>query len=184
TPGHHTVEMWRHFSTASGKDEDGGVVGDIHTIWVQVTNPGQTLPNLGELFAHREAGDDKFLIVSDVYPTATTVAADLVLPSAMWVEKNGMVGNSERRTQQWFKMVEPPGDARDDVWQIIALARTLHDRGVEGMRDKDGAFIFDVTDADGQKIPVWEWGRYYDTNVDAWLFEEYRRFTELKHKNL
>src|SRR3712207_7671506 len=48
---------------------------------------------------------DKFLIVSDVYPTATTRAADLVLPSAMWVEKNGMVGNSERRTQQWFKMV-------------------------------------------------------------------------------
>ena len=37
------------------------------------------------------------------------LAADLVLPSAMWVEKNGLVGNSERRTQQWFKMVAPPG---------------------------------------------------------------------------
>ena len=80
----------------------------------------------------------KFLIVSDVYPTATTELADLILPSAMWVEKNGVVGNSERRTQQWFKMVNPPGDARDDCWQAIAVARKLFDLGFPGMKDKDG----------------------------------------------
>ncbi len=99
--GYHTVEMWRRFSTP----REGG--GDIDTVWVQTTNPAQSLPNVHELFEPSRRLDGKFLIVSDVYPTATTRAADLVLPSALWVEKNGMFGNSERRTQQWFKMVEP-----------------------------------------------------------------------------
>ncbi len=85
---------------------------------------------------------DKFLIVSDVYRTATTELADLVLPAAMWVEKNGMYGNSERRTQQWFRMVKPPGEARDDAWQMIAVARRLHDLGHPGMKDKDGKLPF------------------------------------------
>ncbi|MFU8806911.1 MAG: molybdopterin-dependent oxidoreductase, partial [Bradymonadaceae bacterium] len=118
-PGHHTVLMWEKFSTSR---EEGG---DISTIWVQVTNPGQTLPNLNKLFYPSRKIEDKFLIVSDVYMTATSKHADLVLPSAMWVEKNGMFGNSERRTQQWFKMVDPPGEARDDCWQTIAVARRL-----------------------------------------------------------
>ena len=80
------------------------------------------------------------MVVSDIYPTATTQLADVVLPSAMWVEKNGMFGNAERRTQQWFKMVDPPGDARDDVWQTIAAAHRMFELGFEGMKDKDGKF--------------------------------------------
>lgn len=177
-PGYHTVKMWEQFCTPT----DQG--GDVHTIWVQVTNPGQTLPNLNKLFNAKKDLEDKFLIVSDVYPTATTRLADLILPSAMWVEKNGIFGNSERRTQQWFKMVEPPGDARDDVWQTIAVARELHDRGFAGMKDANGKFIFDVKDENGNSVPAWEWERYYDTNVDKHLFEEYRQFTTMKHKNL
>ncbi len=177
-PGYHTVKMWEQFCTPS----DQG--GDIDTIWVQVTNPGQTLPNLNKLFNAKEGLDDKFLIVSDVYPTATTQLADLILPSAMWVEKNGVFGNSERRTQQWFKMVEPPGEARDDVWQTIAVARRLFDRGFEGMKDRDGRFLFDVRDEAGNEVPVWDWNRYYDVNVDKQLFEEYRQFTTMKHKDL
>jgi len=176
--GHHTVLMFEKFCapTASG--------GDIGTLWVQVTNPGQSLPNLHKLFKAKRGLEDKFLIVSDVYPTATTELADLVLPSAMWVEKNGIFGNSERRTQQWFKMVNPPGDARDDCWQTIAVARKLHDMGHPGMRDKDGRFLFSVKDAGGVEVPIWEWPRYYDVNVDEALFEEYRAFTRLKHKDL
>ncbi len=177
-PGYHTVKMWEQFT----KPTDKG--GDIHTIFVQVTNPGQSLPNLNHLFNDKKDLKDKFLIVSDVYPTATTVLADLVLPAAMWVEKNGVFGNSERRTQQWFKMVEPPGQARDDCWQTIALARRLYERGHAGMRDKDGKFLFDIKDAAGKSVPVWDWAHYYDVNVDKALFEEYRGFTTLKHKDL
>ncbi len=39
-----------------------------------------------------------FVVVSDVYPTVSALAADLILPSAMWVEKEGAFGNAERRT--------------------------------------------------------------------------------------
>jgi nitrate reductase NapA len=177
-PGYHTVKMWEKFSTPTDKG------GDIHTIWVQVTNPGQSLPNLNHLFFPSRKMKDKFMIVSDVYPTATTMHADLILPSAMWVEKNGVFGNSERRTQQWFKMVQPPGEARDDCWQTIAVARKLYDRGYAGMKDKDGKFIFAMKDESGKEVPAWKWENYYDMNVDKALFEEYRGLTRLKHKDL
>ncbi len=177
-PGYHTVKMWEQFCTPT----DQG--GDIDTIWVQVTNPGQTLPNLNKLFNSKQGLKDKFLIVSEVYPTATTQLADLVLPSAMWVEKNGMFGNSERRTQQWFKMVDPPGDARDDCWQTIAVAHRLMERGHAGMKDKEGRFLFHVAGDDGAEVPIWQWEHYYDINVDKHLFEEYRQFSALKHKHL
>jgi nitrate reductase (cytochrome) len=176
-PGHHTVKMWERFSTPK---EQGG---DISTIWVMVTNPGQTLPNRHKLFDPSRKIDGKFLIVSEVYPTATTIAADLVLPSAMWVETNGMFGNSERRTQQWFKMVEPPGEARDDCWQLIAVTRRLFERGFAGARDRDGKFVFSIEEG-GREVPIWRFERYYDVNVDRHLFEEYRRFTGFKHKDL
>ncbi len=177
-PGYHTVKMWESFCTPT---DEGG---DIGTIWVQVTNPGQTLPNLNKLFNPKENLDDKFLIVSDVYPTATTRLADLILPSALWVEKNGVVGNSERRTQQWFKMVDPPGEARDDCWQTIAVAHRLFERGFDGMRDRDGNFIFEVKDENDSPVRIWNWENYYDINVDEHLFNEYRQFSRLKHKDL
>ena len=158
--------------------------GDIDTIWVQVTKPGHSLPNLHKLFKAREGLEDKFLIVSEVYPTATTELADLVLPAAMWVEKNGIFGNSERRTQQWFRQVMPSGQARDDAWMTIAVAHRLHELGHPGMKDQDGNFIFTARDDAGRAVPVWEWEHYYDVNVDRVLYEEYRKFSRYKHKDL
>ena len=177
-PGYHTVKMFDQFTKPASEG------GDIDTMFVQVTNPGQTLPNLNKLFNDKENLQEKFLIVADGYPTATTRLADLILPAAMWVEKNGMVGNSERRTQQWFKMVDPPGDARDDCWMTIAIAHRLLELGHEGMKDKDGDFLFRVNDENGKEVPIWEWEHYYDVNVDKALFEQYRKFTTMKHKNL
>jgi nitrate reductase NapA len=74
---------------------------------------------------HRTADDDRFIIVSDIYPTPSTAEADLILPSAAWVEREGVFGNSERRTQQWNQMVEPPGEAREDAWQIMEVAKRM-----------------------------------------------------------
>lgn len=177
-PGTHTVLMWEKFCTPKGAEKN------VDTIWVQVTNPGQTLPNAHKLFLNKKKQNDRFLIVSDVYPTATTELADLILPAAMWVEKNGIYGNSERRTQQWFKMVDPPGDARDDCWMTIAVAHRLHELGHPGMKDKDGQFIFDYRDANNNPLDIWKWENYYKTNVDRLLYEEYRPFTHMKHKNV
>lgn len=177
-PGLHTVAMWRSFCTPRAEG------GALSTVWVQVTNPAQTLPNTNELFFAKERAGDKFLIVSDVYPTETTRHADLVLPSAMWVEKNGIFGNSERRTQQWFKQVDPPGQARDDVWQLLAAARRVFDRGHPSMRDADGGFLFALRDDEGAPIESWDWATFQQHNVDKALFEEYRPFTRMKHKDL
>ena len=174
-PGAHTVKMFGEFCTEGGS---------VDTIWVQVSNPAQSLPNTDKLFYAKDDCTDKFLIVSDVYPTATTREADLVLPAALWVEKNGIFGNSERRTQQWFRMVNPPGQARDDAWQTLAVARRLYDLGHAGMKDQDGEFLFRMFDEAGNEVRSWEWEHYYDVNVDKQLYEEYRGFSFLKHKNL
>lgn len=67
-----------------------------------------------------------------------------------------MTGNSERRTQQWFKMVSPPGEARDDAWQVLAVARKLFDKGVKGLADKDGRWLFRIH-KDGKEVPIRDW---------------------------
>jgi nitrate reductase (cytochrome) len=176
-PGFHAVKMWQEFCTEGGS---------IDTIWVQVTNPGQTLPNQSKLFLAQKDRKEKFLIVSDVYPTATTALADLVLPSAMYVEKNGVYGNAERKQQQWFKMVDPPGQARADAWQVLAVSKAMFDGGFPGMKDKDGEWLFAkaLKQTDGSLIPVWDYAHYYDINVDERMFEEYRPFTRVKNKDL
>lgn len=167
-PGHHTVAMFKAF-----------VSGSLTGMWVQVTNPGQTMPNLNDNFKNNQ-----FLVVSDIYPTATTKHADVILPSAMWVEKNGLFGNSERRTHQWFKMVNPPGEARDDLWQMVAVARRLYEKGFEGMKDKNGKFLFFFKDEQGKEIESWKWDVFKKNNIDKILFEDYRKFTLKKHKDL
>lgn len=97
--------------------------GELNAYWVQVNNNVQAAPNLlGEtLPGYRHP--DNFVVVSDAYPTVTTLAADLVLPSAMWVEKEGAYGNSERRTQFWHQLVDAPGESRSDLWQIVEFSK-------------------------------------------------------------
>ncbi|MCM0082658.1 molybdopterin-dependent oxidoreductase [Geomonas sp. Red32] len=113
-PTYNATEMFRAFDR-----------GDIKVLWSQVTNPFQSLPNLNRYRKGAQKGEGRFLIVSDIYPTRSTEIADVVLPSASWVEKEGAFGNAERRTQQWFKMVDPPGEAKNDLWQTIELAKRL-----------------------------------------------------------
>lgn len=112
-PTYHTVEMFRALDR-----------GEIQFMWIQVTNPMVTMPKLKR---YREAAkkEGRFIVVSDVYHTPTTDIADVILPSAMWVEKGGLFGNSERRTQYFEKMIDPPGEAMSDTWQIIEVARRM-----------------------------------------------------------
>ena len=112
-PTHHTVSMFRALDR-----------GDIRFMWIQVTNPMVTMPNL-KRYRDGAKKEDRFIVVSDVYPTPTTDIADVILPSAMWIEREGMFGNSERRTQHWDQLVEPPGEAMSDTWQLIEVARRL-----------------------------------------------------------
>lgn len=106
-----------------------------------------TMPNLHRF--ERKPNDGLFLVVSDIYPTPTTEMADLILPSAAWVEREGVFGNTERRTQHWAKLVEPPGEAKEDAWQLIEVAKRM----------------------DFGKLFPWS-GDWHDA-----MYEEYRKFT-------
>ena len=63
--------------------------GKINVYWVQVNNNMQAAPNMMQEGLPGYRNPDNFIVVSDAYPTVTCEAADLVLPSAMWVEKEG-----------------------------------------------------------------------------------------------
>ncbi|TXH59148.1 MAG: periplasmic nitrate reductase subunit alpha [Burkholderiaceae bacterium] len=112
TPGYHAVDLFRALKR-----------GDVKALWIQTTNPWVTLPNRSRF--DRTPDDGRFIVVSDIYPTPTTAMADLILPAAAWVEREGVYGNTERRTQQWNKMVDPPGEAREDAWQVIQVAKRM-----------------------------------------------------------
>ncbi|KKM09544.1 nitrate reductase [Clostridiales bacterium PH28_bin88] len=102
---------------------DAVAKGNIKALWVMCTNPAQSLPNLN---AYRKGMEDCFMVVSEAFhPTETSQLADVVLPSAFWVEKEGFYGNTERRTQHMAKAVEPMGEAKPDAWQIIEVAKRM-----------------------------------------------------------
>ena len=112
-PTFHTVEMFRALDR-----------GEIKFMWIQVTNPMVTMPKL-KRYRDATKKEGRFIVVSDVYPTPTTDIADVVLPSAMWIEREGMFGNSERRTQHFEQMLMPPGEAMSDTLQLIEVAKRM-----------------------------------------------------------
>jgi len=97
--------------------------GKIRAYWVQVNNNVQAAANLNEETLPGYRNPDVFVAVSDAYPTVTCEAADLILPTAMWVEKEGAYGNAERRTQFWHQMVKAPGDSKSDLWQLVEFSK-------------------------------------------------------------
>jgi formate dehydrogenase major subunit len=70
----------------------------------------------------------EFMVVQDIFLTATAEIADVVLPAAGWGEADGTFTSSERRVQRVRKAVDPPGEARDDIEILSDLARAMgHD---------------------------------------------------------
>jgi formate dehydrogenase major subunit len=103
--------------------------GELTSLYVLGENPLQSEADR-HLTEQRLMGLD-LLVVQDIFLTATAEIADVVLPAAAaWAETEGTVTNSERRVQRVRKALEPPGEARDDLWILFELARRLgHDWG-------------------------------------------------------
>jgi formate dehydrogenase major subunit len=103
--------------------------GELRTLYVIGENPAQSEADINRT-RQLLAGLD-FMVVQDIVMTRTAELADVVLPSsASWCESEGTVTNSERRVQRMRKALDPPGDARDDMWILCELARRLgHDWG-------------------------------------------------------
>jgi nitrate reductase NapA len=172
----------------------------LRVYWTQVTNNIQAGPNTLQETLPGWRNPDTFIIVSDIYPTVSAQAADLILPAAGWVEKEGAFGNAERRTQFWQQLVKAPGEARSDLWQTLALAKRIKVADVwpedllakaPELRDKT---LFDVLYRNGNvdAYPLEDLNPEYDNQeardygfyVQKGLFEEYRQFGKGKGKDL
>ena len=103
---------------------EGAVRKKIRALWIIATNPVVSFPNLDLLMQGLETLD--FLVVQDgFHPTPTSELAHLVLPAAIWGEKEGTYTNSERRVSKVNKAVDPPAEARSDFDIFLALADRL-----------------------------------------------------------
>ena len=84
------------------------------------------------------------------------MAADLILPCAMWMEKEGAYGNAERRTQFWRQQVKAPGEGKSDLWQYMEFSKRFKIEEVwpAELLDKKPEFkgktLYDVLFANGQ----------------------------------
>ena len=108
---------------------EGAVTGKIKALWFIATNPVVSFPNYELLKQALESVE--FLVVQDgFHPTPTSDFAHLVLPAAIWGEKEGTYTNSERRISKVNRIVTPPGEARSDFDIFLALAERL------GVKDK------------------------------------------------
>jgi nitrate reductase NapA len=166
--------------------------GRLNAYWVQVNNNLQAAANANEEAYPGYRNPENFIIVSDAYPTVTAQAADLVLPSAMWVEKEGAYGNAERRTHFWHQLVTAPGEARSDLWQIMEFSKRFKIEEVWPAEliakkpDVRGKTLYEVLFKNGEvdKFPVSDLAPGYENQeakafgfyVQKGLFEEYAEF--------
>ena len=97
--------------------------GKLKCYWTSTTNNMQAGPNVnGEIYPGWR-NPAAFVVVSEVYPTVSALSADLILPCAMWTEKEGAFGNAERRTQFWRQQVKAPGESKSDLWQYMEFSK-------------------------------------------------------------
>ena len=103
---------------------EAAVAGRVKALWFIATNPVVSFPNVKLLTTALRTAE--FVVVQDgFYPTPTMEFADLVLPAAIWGEKEGTYTNSERRVSKVNRFVVPPGEARADFDIFLALAERL-----------------------------------------------------------
>ena len=112
-PGYHAVLQNRML-----KD------GKLNAYWVMVNNNMQAAANLMQEGYPGYRNPANFIVVSDAYPTVTAIAADLILPAAMWVEKEGAL----RQRRAAHALLAPagrsaPGEARSDLWQLMEFSK-------------------------------------------------------------
>ena len=98
--------------------------GELHALYVIGENP--VVSEADRKRATHILENVDHLIVQDLFVTQTAELADVVLPAAAgWCESEGTVTNSERRVQRVRKVVDPPGNARDDIDILCDVARLL-----------------------------------------------------------
>ena len=180
-PGFHAVQQDRMLRD-----------GKLNWYWIQVNNNLQAAPNSSQETYPGYRNPENFIVVSDAYPTVTAMAADVILPAAMWVEKEGAYGNAERRTHVWRQLVNAPGESKSDLWQLAEFSKRFTTDEVwpkellDANPDYRGKTLFDVLYKNGNvdRFPLSDLDPEYENQeardfgfyVQKGLFEEYATF--------
>ena len=163
-PGFHTTKMFREMSK-----------GNIDFMWTAHNNWAVSAPNLTRVLGVDPAYQgiySTFIVVDEVYPTNSTRYADVVLPAALWVEREGQFGNGERRTTIFEKAVDPPGEAKWDLWILLQVAmRVLEGETIDGEDAFNRLFGFVFDKEKGDFISDDE------KEINGLIWEEYRTFS-------
>ncbi|MEZ5804839.1 MAG: periplasmic nitrate reductase subunit alpha [Rhizobiaceae bacterium] len=180
-PGFHAVQQDRMLHD-----------GKLNFYWVQVNNNVQAAPNNSNETYPGYRNPENFVVVSDAYPTVTALSADVILPAAMWVEKEGAYGNAERRTHVWHQLVNAPGEARSDLWQLVEFSKRFATEDVwpadilNANPGYKGKTLFDVLFRNGKvdRFPLADLDAEYENHesrafgfyLQKGMFEEYAEF--------
>jgi formate dehydrogenase major subunit len=116
-PGYTVVEIM-HKITAPDSDPH-----KIRGMYVEGENPAMSDPDLNH--ARHALASLEHLVVQDIFMTETALLADVVLPASAWPEKTGTVSNTDRMVQMGKRAVNPPGDAKPDLWIIQEIAKRM-----------------------------------------------------------
>ena len=123
------TEVWNSedFSNQKGltvvEIMDAVHAGAIRGMYVLGENPAMSDPDVDH--AREALASLEHLVVQDIFLTETANYADVILPSSAWPEKNGTVTNTNRQVQMGRQVLPPPGDAREDWWIVVELAKRL-----------------------------------------------------------
>ena len=136
-PGYTVVEVM-HKALAPDTDPH-----KIRGMVIMGENPAMSDPDLNH--ARHALASLEHLVVQDIFMTETAWLADVVLPATAWPEKTGSVSNTDRMLQLGRQAIDPPGDARADLWIIQQLGRRLGTPGAHQPQAGQAAAIGGAT---------------------------------------
>jgi formate dehydrogenase major subunit len=116
-PGYTVVEIM-HKALAPQTDPH-----KVRGMYIMGENPAMSDPDLNH--ARHALASLEHLVVQDIFMTETAWLADVVLPATAWPEKTGTVSNTDRMMQLGKQAIEPPGQAKPDLWIIQQMAQRM-----------------------------------------------------------
>ena len=116
-PGYTVVEIM-HKALAPESDPH-----KVRGMYIMGENPAMSDPDLNH--ARHALASLSHLVVQDIFMTETAWLADVVLPATAWPEKTGTVSNTDRMVQLGLQAIDPPGDAKPDLWIIQQIAKGM-----------------------------------------------------------
>ncbi len=102
---------------------DAAYAGKVKGMYIMGENPAMSDPDVDH--ARQAMAKLEHLVVQDIFLTETCYLADVILPATAFPEKTGTFTNTDRMVQLGRKAIEPPGEAKADLWILVELARRI-----------------------------------------------------------